>query len=329
MRIETVWLLQMGMSGIFFPETDIGGHWPTGELTDELFIRWAFLATFSPIMRSHGHNWRCRLPWGFGPENEARFVPLIKLRSAMFPYNYTLLAEANRTGMPMMRALVLAYPDDPIARKTWDAVHVGAGSAGRSGLRQGCTGARGLPAGRERGSTTGRWARTRDRRRSASMRRSARTRCSCAQAASSRCEPIPTPSPSEADEPAPAARGAGRPGGFVHALRRRSGDLSLRARRIVLADVPRRAARPLGLVQPFHRRDRRRLIGAGGRCGTTASRYRNPSLRRRVFPSAAARSRLPKDRAQLPLRHWQSLADRSVVILEKIEGPALVEFRSS
>ena len=121
MQIETVWLLQMGMSGIFFPETDIGGHWPTGELTDELFIRWAFLATFSPIMRSHGHNWRCRLPWGFGPENEARFVPLIKLRSAMFPYNYTLLAEANRTGMPMMRALVLAYPNDPIARKTWNA----------------------------------------------------------------------------------------------------------------------------------------------------------------------------------------------------------------
>jgi alpha-glucosidase (family GH31 glycosyl hydrolase) len=119
MEIETVWLLQMGMSGIFFPETDIGGHWPTGELTDELFIRWAFLATFSPIMRSHGHNWRCRLPWGFGPENEARFVPLIKLRSAMFPYNYTIMAEANRTGLPMMRALALAFPDDPVARKTW------------------------------------------------------------------------------------------------------------------------------------------------------------------------------------------------------------------
>jgi alpha-glucosidase (family GH31 glycosyl hydrolase) len=120
MGIETVWLLQMGISGIFFPETDIGGHWPTGELTDELFIRWAFLATFSPIMRSHGHNWRCRLPWGFGPENEARFVPLIKLRSAMLPYNYTLLAEANQQGTPMMRAMVLEYPNDHYARRLWD-----------------------------------------------------------------------------------------------------------------------------------------------------------------------------------------------------------------
>ena len=30
MRIQTVWLLQMQMSGVMFPETDIGGHWPTG-----------------------------------------------------------------------------------------------------------------------------------------------------------------------------------------------------------------------------------------------------------------------------------------------------------
>ena len=134
MRIETVWLLQMGMSGIFFPETDIGGHWPTGELTDELFIRWAFLATFSPIMRSHGHNWRCRLPWGFGPENEARFVPLIKLRSAMFPYNYTLLAEANRTGMPMMRAHGPRLSGRPDRTEDLGRVHVGAGHAGRAGL---------------------------------------------------------------------------------------------------------------------------------------------------------------------------------------------------
>ncbi|MEX0852784.1 MAG: TIM-barrel domain-containing protein [Bauldia sp.] len=120
MGVETVWLLQMGMSGIFFPETDIGGHWPTNELTDELFIRWAFLATFSPIMRSHGHNWRCRLPWGFGPENEARFVPLIKLRSEMFPYNYTLLAEANQHGTPMMRAMILEFPQDRAVRRIWD-----------------------------------------------------------------------------------------------------------------------------------------------------------------------------------------------------------------
>ena len=78
------------------------------------------MGLFSPLMRSHGHNWRTRLPWGFGPENEARFVPLIKLRSALFPYNYTQMRAANETGIPMMRAMVLAYPGDHQARKLYD-----------------------------------------------------------------------------------------------------------------------------------------------------------------------------------------------------------------
>ena len=119
-RIQTVWLLSMGMSGVMFPESDIGGHFPTEELTDELYIRWAFLNVFAPLMRAHGHNWRCRLPWGFGPEHESRLVPLIRLRSAMFPYNYSLLAGANQTGLPMMRALALEFPDDLEARTVWD-----------------------------------------------------------------------------------------------------------------------------------------------------------------------------------------------------------------
>ena len=120
MQAQTVWLLNMQMSGVFFPESDIGGFYPTEHLTDELFIRWAFMGVFGPLMRSHGVNWRIRLPWGFGPENEARFVPLIRLRSSMFPYNYTLLSQANRTGIPMMRAMALEFPEDPETRKLWD-----------------------------------------------------------------------------------------------------------------------------------------------------------------------------------------------------------------
>jgi alpha-glucosidase len=120
MKIQTIWLLNMQMSGIMFPETDIAGHWASEELDQEIFIRWAFMGTFGPLMRSHGHAWRCRLPWGFGPENEARFVPLIRLRSAMFPYNYTLLSQANQQGIPMMRAMAMEFPDDLQAREVWD-----------------------------------------------------------------------------------------------------------------------------------------------------------------------------------------------------------------
>ncbi|MDP2956135.1 MAG: glycoside hydrolase family 31 protein, partial [Longimicrobiales bacterium] len=120
LRVQRNWLLNMAMSGVLFPESDIGGFYPTEELTDELFIRWAFMATFAPLMRSHGCNWRCRLPWGFGPENEERFVRLIRLRHAMFPYNYTLLHEANRTGIPMMRPMALEFPHDGEVRTMCD-----------------------------------------------------------------------------------------------------------------------------------------------------------------------------------------------------------------
>lgn len=120
LRSQIVWLLSMGLSGITFPESDIGGHFLTDELTDELFIRWAFLGAFAPIMRSHGHNWRCRLPWGFGPENERRFTGLIRLRYSFFPYNYTLLSQCQRTGLPLARAMFLEFPEDEVCRSISD-----------------------------------------------------------------------------------------------------------------------------------------------------------------------------------------------------------------
>ena len=116
MQLQTNWLLHHGTSGIFMPEADIGGHYAHEELDDELCIRWAFLGTFTPIMRSHGHNWRCKLPWGFGPQYEKRFTSFIRLRVSLFPYNYTLMHEAHLDGIPMMRAMVLEFPHDNYAR---------------------------------------------------------------------------------------------------------------------------------------------------------------------------------------------------------------------
>jgi alpha-glucosidase (family GH31 glycosyl hydrolase) len=99
MRIQTVRPLQVQMSGVMFPESDIGGQWPTEELTDGRFIRWAF-GLFSPLMRSHGHNRRCRQPWGFGPENEARFLPFIRLRSALF-HHTPIRAQREKRQPPL------------------------------------------------------------------------------------------------------------------------------------------------------------------------------------------------------------------------------------
>src|SRR5690606_21385822 len=47
--------------------TDIGGFYPTSDLTGELFVRWFQFGAFNPSFRSHGVVWRTRLPWGWNP----------------------------------------------------------------------------------------------------------------------------------------------------------------------------------------------------------------------------------------------------------------------
>ena len=117
--------------------TDIAGFVPTRELTGELYVRWFQFAAFCPSFRSHGRTWHLRLPWGWntgetGP-NEGRVLPdeselhnpevepicrqYMNLRYQLLPYNYTLARQAHDSGMPMMRALWLHYPDDPQAVK--------------------------------------------------------------------------------------------------------------------------------------------------------------------------------------------------------------------
>ncbi|MDB5246603.1 MAG: glycoside hydrolase family 31 [Segetibacter sp.] len=116
--------------------TDIGGFFSTKELTGELYARWIQFASFCGSFRSHGRTWRTRLPWGWGMGNmepiEDKTPPLqtelnnpaiegvakkyIELHYQLLPYNYTLAWQARTTGLPLMRALWLHYPEDENAR---------------------------------------------------------------------------------------------------------------------------------------------------------------------------------------------------------------------
>ena len=127
--------------------SDIGGFYPNAEFTGEMYARWFQFAAFNASFRSHGRTWQTRLPWGFGlsdmgpretnnrnedddPNNPRRILqsemnnptiePIAKkyaeLRYQLMPYVYTAAWEARETGMPMMRALWLHYPDDQRAR---------------------------------------------------------------------------------------------------------------------------------------------------------------------------------------------------------------------
>jgi len=137
--------INTGLSGIPYWGTDIGGFVPTAEFTAELYLRWFQFGAFCPLFRCHGRNWTLRLPWGWntgdsGPQevrnyrgsglpdpiqlHNAAVEPIcrkyLELRSRLMPYLYSAVHEATKTGLPLMRALWLHYPNDPKAVSTSD-----------------------------------------------------------------------------------------------------------------------------------------------------------------------------------------------------------------
>ena len=103
--------LSIGMSGIPFFSHDIGGF--IGLPDDELYVRWAQLGLFSSHSRCHGAgDTTHREPWAFSQEALEIFRRYDKLRYSLMPYIYEEAEKCTRTGLPMMRALYLEYPED-------------------------------------------------------------------------------------------------------------------------------------------------------------------------------------------------------------------------
>jgi alpha-glucosidase len=105
--------LNTGLSGIPYWGTDIGGFFHPQPETPELYARWFQFGAFCPGFRAHGTIWREHVPWAFGPEIEAICRRYVELRYRLLPYTYTLAWQAYQQGLPLMRPLVLNYPDDP------------------------------------------------------------------------------------------------------------------------------------------------------------------------------------------------------------------------
>jgi sulfoquinovosidase len=108
--------LSMGLSGISTWGSDIGGFFSLGarRLTPELFKRWIQFGAVSGVMRAKSKG--IALPGKPRPQVEDEDVLPIwrryaKLRTQLLPYLQAADAEYQRTGMPIMRSLALAFPD--------------------------------------------------------------------------------------------------------------------------------------------------------------------------------------------------------------------------
>ena len=101
--------LSMAICGHAFWSHDVGGF--TGRPSPELYTRWAQFGFFSPLIRAHGNS--TRLPWDFGPQALELFREYARLRYRLLPYIYTYSCLAAQTGLPVLRPMVLEFPNDP------------------------------------------------------------------------------------------------------------------------------------------------------------------------------------------------------------------------
>ena len=108
-------LCNLGMSGFTFCGTDIGGF--GADCTPELLCRWIQAAMFSPLFRNHAaKGTKDQEPWRFSKEVVDINRKYIELRYKFLPYIYDLFYKGEKTGLPVMRPLVLHYPNDPEVR---------------------------------------------------------------------------------------------------------------------------------------------------------------------------------------------------------------------
>jgi len=102
--------LSLGLSGFGFWSHDIGGFENTAEA--DVYKRWCAFGLLSSHSRLHGSK-SYRVPWLFDQEAEAVLRDFARLKCSLMPYLYAAAVEASATGVPMLRAMLLEFPDDP------------------------------------------------------------------------------------------------------------------------------------------------------------------------------------------------------------------------
>jgi len=97
--------LQMGLFGLAYTHSDLGGFAEGKQFDKEMYIRWLQYGVFQPLYRPHGQEHIASEPV-FHDRGTRRIIrDAIKLRYRLLPYIYTLAYENSVTGMPLMRPI--------------------------------------------------------------------------------------------------------------------------------------------------------------------------------------------------------------------------------
>jgi alpha-glucosidase len=107
--------LSSGLLGNAYHHSDIGGYTSLfGNVrTAELIMRWAEMAAFTPVMRTHeGNRPRDNLQIDQDPQVLAHFARMTQIYVHLVPYLKSLVEEASMRGLPVQRPLFLHFEDD-------------------------------------------------------------------------------------------------------------------------------------------------------------------------------------------------------------------------
>ncbi|KAL5365492.1 glycosyl hydrolases family 31-domain-containing protein [Aspergillus floccosus] len=106
--------LSLALSGFGYWAHDIGGF--EGKPDPGLFKRWIAFGLLSSHSRLHGSG-SFRVPWLIDETGEADKVlkHFVQLKHSLMPYLYSSAIQTHQTGVSMLRALFLEYPEDPMA----------------------------------------------------------------------------------------------------------------------------------------------------------------------------------------------------------------------
>lgn len=102
--------LSLALSGFAHWSHDIGGFEGTPDAA--VFKRWTAFGLLGSHSRFHGST-SYRVPWEFGDEAVEVTRIFTQLKMRLMPYLYQAGIEASRSGLPLMRPMVLEFPDDP------------------------------------------------------------------------------------------------------------------------------------------------------------------------------------------------------------------------
>ena len=102
--------LSLGLSGFGFWSHDIGGFEGTPE--PAVFKRWIAFGLLSSHSRLHGST-SYRVPWLVDEESVQVLRRFVRLKNRLMPYLYQAAVVAHEFGTPVMRAMMLEFPEDP------------------------------------------------------------------------------------------------------------------------------------------------------------------------------------------------------------------------